>query len=219
MIKPYNPLELDNLAEDIVRALERSPAFSLENVERFPGAGIYSLYYTGPFAAYSRVSNVDPEHPSTPIYVGRAKSAGARKGGKKPSGTTQDDALFGRLNDHRNSITQAKNLAVSDFVARFLVVDEIWIPLGEQLLLRRYRPVWNVVVDGFGNHNPGGGRYAGRRPLWDELHPGRPWAEKCGSAAKSIEQIVAAIEGHLDERDESSGLHLAVAPHEGDSES
>ena len=33
--------------------------------------------------------------------------------------------------------------------------------------------LWNSLVDGFGNHDPGAGRYKGLRPRWDVLHPGR----------------------------------------------
>ena len=204
-IKPYNPLELDNLAEDIVRALERSPALCLRDIQRFPGAGIYLLYYAGDFPEYAPVSNHDPEDPKIPIYVGRAKRAGARKGAHGRGGTTGGQELYERLGQHRASVESATNLSSADFRASFLVVDEIWIPLGEQLLLRRYRPLWNAVVDGFGNHNPGGGRFEGKRPTWDVLHPGRPWAEKCKPSGRSFEEIRADIENHLLRIDDDAG--------------
>lgn len=44
--------------------------------------------------------------------------------------------------------------------------------------IRRHHPVWNTYLDGLGNHDPGKGRYEGMKPLWDHLHPGRPWATK-----------------------------------------
>ena len=53
--------------------------------------------------------------------------------------------------------------------------------------------MWNTIVDGFGNHDPVVGRYGGKRPPWDELHPGRPWAKKCQPAKLTFEQISAAI--------------------------
>jgi hypothetical protein len=209
-IKPYNPLELDNLAEDIVRALERSPAFPLADIQPFSGAGIYLIYYTGSLGAYTRVSNDDSLSPRIPIYVGRAKGAGARKGAGCAVGAKLGGELFGRLSQHRASLEQVTNLALDDFRARFLVVDEIWIPLGEQLLLRKYRPLWNVVVDGFGNHDPGRGRYEGRRPLWDELHPGRPWAVRCSPAAKTAEEIVSAVEQHIARVGDAAGLEAPL---------
>jgi hypothetical protein len=83
-----------------------------------------------------------------------------------------------RLKDHRKSIETVNNLNIDHFYYRFLVVDDIWIPLGESLLIERTRPLWNIVLDGFGNHDPGSGRYNQQRPAWDVIHPGRPWAKK-----------------------------------------
>ena len=61
------------------------------------------------------------------------------------------------------------------------------------LLIEHFKPVWNTVVDGFGNHDPGAGRINMRRPKWDIVHPGRPWAERL-SAAETPEQVVRLIE-------------------------
>ena len=36
-----------------------------------------------------------------------------------------------------------------------LSVDDIWIPLTESLLIERFKLVWNRVLDGFGNQDPG----------------------------------------------------------------
>ena len=41
--------------------------------------------------------------------------------------------LFKRLMEHARSIDQAENLNLEDFYCRFLVVDDIWIPLGESV--------------------------------------------------------------------------------------
>jgi hypothetical protein len=65
------------------------------------------------------------------------------------------------------SLDQASNLEIDDFWCRFLVVDDIWIPLGESLLIQRHRPIWNSLIDGFGNHDLGSGRRKGARPNWD----------------------------------------------------
>jgi hypothetical protein len=46
------------------------------------------------------------------------------------------------------------------------------------MLIDLFNPVWNKLIDGFGNHDPGSGRYLQKRAPWDELHPGRAWAEK-----------------------------------------
>jgi len=45
-------------------------------------------------------------------------------------------------------------------------------------MTRRYNPLWNSHIDGFGNHDPGKGRYEQAKSEWDVLHPGRVWAER-----------------------------------------
>lgn len=106
-------------------------------------------------------------------------------------------ALFGRLGQHASSIRQAENLAIEDFLSRYLVIDEFWIGLAESLLIESYQPLWNVVLDGFGNHDPGAGRHQGRRPSWDALHPGRSWSQRLQSSALTIEAIEARVTEHL----------------------
>jgi len=111
-----------------------------------------------------------------PIYVGKADVPGGRKGDVAPNyaGT----ALWTRLRQHASSIRSADNLNLADFNVRYLVVDDIWIPLGESLMIGNFRPLWNVVIDGFGIHDPGDGRHGSLRSEWDELHPGRSWYGK-----------------------------------------
>ena len=110
-------------------------------------------------------------------YVGKAVPEGARKGGFG-LGVDPGRVLFRRLNEHAKSIAAAKNLDVRDFYCRYLVTDDIWIPLAEAVLIDVFRPVWNKLVDGFGNHDPGKGRYNQQRSPWDTLHRGRTWADR-----------------------------------------
>jgi hypothetical protein len=83
--------------------------------------------------------------------------------------------LFNRLKAHAKSISQAQNLNLADFVCRHLVTDDIWIPLAEALLIEKFKPVWNRLIDGFGIYDPGK-RRPQERSKWDTLHPGRPFA-------------------------------------------
>jgi hypothetical protein len=53
------------------------------------------------------------------------------------------------LGQYAQSIDEANNLRLSDFRCRFLVSEDIWIPLGELLLIEQFRPVWNVLIEGF----------------------------------------------------------------------
>ena len=94
-----------------------------------------------------------------------------------------------RLSEHSKSIDQANNLDLKDFACRFLVVEDIWIPLAESLLISKFSPLWNKKIDGFGNHDPGKGRYAQRRSQWDTLHPGRNWAERLAPSDTNSDTI------------------------------
>ena len=64
----------------------------------------------------------------------------------------------------------------------------------EAQLIRTYTPLWNTIVDGFGNHDPGRGRYNQSRSEWEILHPGRPWADRLAGPATSLEEIIDKIE-------------------------
>lgn len=177
-IPPFNPLDKTNLGESVAEAMLQQPIHSLPPDEPFIGAGIYALYYQGDFSLYEEIAeqNRDAAY-RWPLYVGKAVPPGARKGGYG-LGSDPGQALFRRLAEHAGSIEAAENLQVSDFRCRFLVVDDIWIPLAESLLVEMYSPLWNQKIDGFGNHDPGKGRYNQQRSAWDVIHPGRTWAYK-----------------------------------------
>ncbi len=156
--------------------------------------GLYAIYYSGEFHPYRHVATTQPPaEDSNPIYVGKAIPMGGRKGGFAFDAGT-GHALYNRLKDHLESVRAAGNLGSHDFSYRALVVDDIWIPLGENLLINRYQPIWNAKIDGFGNHDPGQGRAAQKKSPWDELHPGRKWAEKLAPAILSAEEIVILLE-------------------------
>lgn len=184
--KPFNPLDKKHLGESVAEAMLEGLVHSLPP-EPFIGAGIYAIYYTGDFAPYKLMAEANRNDQfQWPIYVGKAVPPGARKGGFG-LGADPGMALFKRLSEHYESVSAAQNLNQDDFYCRYLVVDDIWIPLAESLLIERFQPVWNRVLDGFGNHDPGKGRYEQQRSPWDELHPGRAWAEKLNVAACSSE--------------------------------
>ena len=58
---------------------------------------------------------------------------------------------------------------------RVLAIVPVWIVFAEQTLIKRYQPVWNSCLDGFGKHNQGGRRSQTERSWWDTLHYGRSW--------------------------------------------
>lgn len=195
--EPYNPLDERNLGASVAEALLERDPIQMGNLTRFPGAGIYVIYYTGNFPAYAAMAarNRDGQF-EWPIYVGKAVSSGARKG-QITTGGKVECKLYDRLQEHSESIRLAQNLHVGDFYCRALVVKDIWIPLGESLLINKFAPVWNQLLDGFGNHDPGAGRYGGMMTRWDVLHPGRAWAPKCKPRPETAAQLAGEVAAFL----------------------
>lgn len=195
--KPFNPLNRKNLGASVAQALLQHDPIPLAKVDPFSGAGIYAIYYTGRFKPYEPIAKRCRNGKfEVPIYVGKAVPTGARKGGTGRSAAA-GRALYNRLSEHAESIGDVTNLNGKDFYCRFLVVDDIWIPLGESLLIAKFSPIWNTIIDGFGNHDPGKGRYEGMRPRWDVLHPGRAWAAKCKPRPEMPQQIIADVKTYL----------------------
>ncbi len=196
-IKPYNPLDKMNLGGSVADALLESAVSPLGRLVSFNGAGIYAIYYTGDFEAYKPLAAKNEGGKfEAPIYVGKAVPPGARKGNFGLDAES-GPALCKRLQEHAESVKAVENLRIEDFFCRFLVVDDIWIPLGESLLIAKFAPLWNKLIDGFGNHDPGKGRYEGMRSKWDTLHPGRGWASKCALRSETPDQIVTELNSYL----------------------
>ena len=67
-------------------------------------------------------------------------------------------------------------------------------------MIQRFRPVWNQVLDGFGNHDPGKDRYNGILSQWDTLHHGRPWAPRVKKPnPKSADELAKDVIDYLAE--------------------
>ncbi len=193
---PFNPLDKRHLGESVGQAILRQPVTPMSELRTFHGAGIYTIYYRGDFPAYEAIAERNRDDLfNYPIYVGKAVPKGARKGGDLEA--SPGKVLFERLMQHKRSIEEASNLDVADFHCRKLIVDDIWIPLGESLLIAKFDPLWNKLIDGFGNHNPGKGRHAGLRPRWDVLHPGRPWGDSCQPRKETADQIIREARDYL----------------------
>lgn len=182
---PYNPLDKLNLAKSIENEILDRPVIELSSADHVKGAGVYVIYYTGDFASYACISNKNGQF-LAPIYVGKAIPKGGRKGGLTKD-ASRGRALAERLRQHAASVDEANNLRLADFFFRHLVVDDIWIPLGENILIETFKPVWNRAVDGFGNKDPGQRRARQYKSPWDVLHPGRKFAVKLGDGGMTEE--------------------------------
>jgi hypothetical protein len=191
---PFNPLDKRNLGESVAAALLRRPVGPLPPEHSFLGAGIYAIYYTGRFGPYGPVTAANEgKRFGQPIYVGKAVPPGARKGGFG-LGSAPGNVLYARLRQHAHSISEAHNLLSADFSCRYLTSDDIWIPLGEALLIEQFKPLWNVLIEGFGNHPTGKRRETQFRSRWDTIHPGRPWADRLPpnpTSASQLRRIIA----------------------------
>lgn len=192
----FDPLNRVNLGRSLETALLTRPFTALTGVPPFWGSGIYAIYFRGPgmHPIYGRLAN----SPS-PVYVGRAVPKGARKGLVEAEESRRSKALWSRLDEHRESIEQVRNLDVEHFRCRWLVADMLFVPMAERLMIQTYRPLWNVLIDGFGNHDPGSGRYNQERAPWDTLHEGRYWAPRLETPPYTAADLLTRVAVHLDE--------------------
>jgi hypothetical protein len=197
--RPYNPLQKRNLAESIQRRiLQTNPLPLGDRKARLEtgGAGVYAIYYMGSFELYKPITEANRDGTwQSPIYVGKAIPEGQRVGSGIDSALTATRALNDRLLRHANSINQVENLEIGDFFFRYLVVDDVFITLGEAILIETFQPLWNVLLSGFGNNPTGGPRADQATSLWDTLHPGRSGAGR--SAKSAILEVEELLRNHL----------------------
>jgi hypothetical protein len=198
--EPYDPLDKKNLGLSISHALTECVPTPLDELQRFLGAGVYMIYYTGDFEPYRPMAEQNQDGKfEAPIYVGKAVPSGSRIGANI-DGSVPEPKLYDRLREHRRSIELAENIDVKDFYCRYLVVADIWIPLGENLAIASYSPIWNHPFSGFGNHDPGSGRRRQEISKWDVLHPGRQWATLQPGRNETQADIINQVELILSSR-------------------
>ena len=188
------------LVKDAVRFFNGTPAQPLPPATRFLGTGIYALYYIGNNPIYKRYAVLNRLSYDFPIYVGKAVPKGWRQARASHTDLNESNELHGRLNQHAKNLATTNVLPVHDFMCRFVIFEHggsDMIGTIEAALIKLNRPLWNSAVDGFGNHDPGKGRYEQAKSDWDVLHPGRTWAEKCNGIPKQKNAILARIQTHL----------------------
>ena len=176
------------IIKDTIRFFNGTPVHLLPPPENFVGAGVYALYYIGKSPLYKYLYEENRISFVQPIYVGKAVPRGWRQARLQQA----SNELFARLSDHENSIAQAKNLRIEDFRCRFMILEDAaadMIVTVEASLIRQYTPIWNSCIDGFGNHDPGSGRYDQAKSEWDILHPGREWADKLRGSHPTEKEI------------------------------
>lgn len=189
------------IIKDTIRFFNGTPVHQLPLSESFIGAGVYALYYIGKSKYYKYLYDANKQDFVQPIYVGKAVPRGWRQARLQDA----SNELFSRLNEHYHSISQADNLNIEDFRCRFMILEDAAADLigtVEASLIRQYTPIWNSCIDGFGNHDPGSGRYDQAKSDWDILHPGRPWADKLRGEHPSLKEIEAKAKDYYKSENE-----------------
>lgn len=189
--------DLNSILAEALKFFTDRPLLGFKELPAQRGAGVYAIYYCGNSPLY-------PEVPATggsevrPIYVGKAVPSGWRTA--RSAETEPGLIVTKRLQEHAKNIALAQNLTIENFRCRYIVLrnsEADLISACEAFLIRAYLPIWNAVIDGFGNHDPGKGRYNQQKSDWDHLHPGRAWAEKLKACPNSREQIISFVVKHL----------------------
>ena len=196
----YKNEAFGELVKDAVRFFNGTPVHTLPPPNVFLGTGVYALYYTGQNPTYGKYAELNRLAYLFPIYVGKAVPTGWRQARVSATELNQSNELFRRLREHSKSISCSSDLILSDFSCRFIIFESEtsdMISTIEAALIKLNRPLWNTGLDGFGNHDPGSGRYEQAMSDWDALHPGRSWAYKCNGKAKAVKTILANVEKHF----------------------
>ncbi|MGO9019201.1 MAG: Eco29kI family restriction endonuclease [Syntrophobacteraceae bacterium] len=184
---------LQAIIHDARAFFTKTPVSSFPPDEKFEGGGVYALYYKGNFKLYKAISLTTIKEESLPIYVGKAVPAGWRTA---RINTTSRTPLFSRIREHFRNIKQVENLSPTDFKCRYMILDgdesRIIGPV-EASLIRKFQPLWNTIIDGFGNHTPGEGRFNQAKSGWDVPHPGRTWAARCMGKPPDYDDMVKRI--------------------------
>ncbi len=192
----YTSDAFEEIIKDTIRFFNGTPVLQLPPSVKFHGTGVYAIYYIGKSDMYKSLAERNRIEFSMPIYVGKAVPRGWRQARIETNLEKKSYELNGRLNEHARSVAQAKNLTSEDFHCRFMILEgaaSSLIGTVEAALIRYYKPIWNTKIDGFGNHDPGKGRYNQAKSEWDVIHPGRPWAEKCLGEAPDNNRVEERI--------------------------
>ena len=133
--------------------------------------------------------------------MGKAVPKGWRQARVSDDPNAQSKELVSRLQEHSRNIQTVSGIELADFACRFMIFEDAgsdMIGTVEAALIKLHRPLWNIALDGFGNHDPGNGRYNQAQSDWDVVHTGRSWAAKCQGIPCTQEAILLNVNRHLD---------------------
>lgn len=193
----FNAPELAGIVKRAIDFFSNTPLYEFPPRTRMHGTGVYGLYYFGDFPPYAPIAEKNRLDGSQPIYIGQAANPGRRTG---IEGNAR--SIWARLVQHAGSIRMVQNLNMEDFKCRFMFLENDehdLIGAVETGLIKAFRPLWNSrIVDGFGNHDPGKGRYNQQPSQWDTLHPGRLWVKNLVGESRDPVVVAADIKRFLE---------------------
>lgn len=196
----YRCAAFAKLLADAIRFFHGTPVHTLPPPNRFHGAGVYALYCTATTGLYQKYGNVINQLAyNVPIYIGKAVPDGWRQS-RDISAAARCSKLSSRLADHQKSIEAGAGLNIDDFSCRFVIFEGATVNMiaaVEAALIAQLNPLWNSVIDGFGNHDPGAGRKGGKTSQWDCLHPGRAWAAKLPPCDQTQNELKRRVKDYL----------------------
>lgn len=191
----YTSPDFEEIVKDTIRFFNGTPVYSVPAPERFHGTGVYAIYCVANSGVYKDFHEINRTSYDIPIYVGKAVPRGWRQG-RTSSSDALSYELHNRIREHGRSIELAKSLQIASFYCRFIILEGKegdLIGAVEAALIRKYQPIWNTLIDGFGNHDPGSGRYQQAKSDWDVCHSGRAWAGKCKGEANPKAKLITSI--------------------------
>ncbi len=192
----FHSPDFEEIIKDTIRFFNGTPIQIIPASERFQGTGVYAIYCTAKTGVYKDFHDINRTSYDVPIYVGKAVPAGWRQARSANTENSESYELNNRIREHGRSIEQGAGLKLNDYRCRFMILEGAesdLIGTAEAALIRSYKPLWNSLIDGFGNHDPGSGRYEQAMSDWDVCHPGRLWAKKCKGKHNSKKELLKGI--------------------------
>ncbi|XCN72520.1 MAG: Eco29kI family restriction endonuclease [Candidatus Electrothrix aestuarii] len=178
----FHSPDFEEIIKDTIRFFNGTPVLPLPIPERFSGTGVYAIYCTARSGIYKEFHEINRISYVVPIYIGKAVPKGWRQARTYSSDRADSYELNNRIREHGRNLEAVDGIEPEDFRCRFMILEGTesdLIGTVEAALIRSYKPLWNTLIDGFGNHDPGSGRYEQAMSDWDVCHPGRSWADKC----------------------------------------
>ncbi len=185
------------LSKELIEFQSRQDCYPLTELKNLKKdladcVGVYLLYYKGNFRLYSSIKYANQNYCCLPIYIGKAENKGKRTG-RKSAANTSEKPLVKRLEEHKSSICQVKNLDEADFHIKVVAMEVDLVAWAESVLIGHFQPVWCSIISGFGIHSPGKNRQSQTRSQWDEIHPGRGFAKNLSPNPININNLQVEI--------------------------